>query len=156
MSLNKKLLIVGLFVLFCFVTVLSAFAADSVVTSGIDWKSLVTPIFTDVIKGLVTLISAMIIGILKLLYQKYSRNLAATKILDFLVGKAIENQLANPALDNSSLWKQLVAAAEKIGINPKLVKSFETEIIAQVNAYFIAKDNPNTLPPSLLMQASVK
>ena len=115
---------------------------------GIDWNTILSPLLTDLVKALVAVISLLLIGGLKLLYQKEAKNAVATKFLDFLVGKAIENQLANPALDNSALWKKLVEQAEKLGIDPKVVKNLEAQIIAQVNAWFIAKSNPNPLTPS--------
>ena len=114
---------------------------------NLDWNTLLSPILTDIVKALTSVIALLIIAGLKLLYQKEAHNLLARKFLDWLVKKAIENQLNNPALDNSALWKQLVSDAGKMGIAPDVVANLEAQVMAQVNAWFITRNNPQPVLP---------
>jgi hypothetical protein len=120
------------------------------VTPGIDWNLALSPVLNDIVKAVATIIGGMLIWGIKLFNEKEKDNKFLKQWGNWLIMKAIENQIKNPFLDGSALWKKLEDDAAKMGVDTSAMQNFEANIMAGVKAFYLSLPNgqvPSSQPP---------
>jgi hypothetical protein len=108
-----------------------------------ELQTQIQTLLNTVIQIVVLLLISLATWVLNQIRNSKRLNALEKKLVGFAIQKGIANQIANPSLNGLQLWQKLITDVQELGFSADDLKTFESQIMAGIEANINANKSRN-------------